>query len=61
MKMKLQHVGKNFRLGYHSEILNPEFFSIEDNFFSGPFGYFATNKNNPVYIGKYVMFGLNVI
>jgi len=57
IKLKLKYVGRNFRLGYHSEILNPEFFSIGDNFYCGPHAYFVTNINNPVYIGKYVMFG----
>ena len=57
VKRKLKSVGKNFRLGFYSEILNPSSFTIGDNFYSGPFSYFGTNKNNPVFIGDYVMFG----
>lgn len=57
IKKKLGKVGKNFRLGYSSELLTPEFFSIGDNYYSGPYGYFGTNKNNPVVIGNHVMLG----
>jgi acetyltransferase-like isoleucine patch superfamily enzyme len=57
VKRKLKNVGINFRLGYNSEILNPYLFSIGDNFFSGPYCYFVTNKNSPVSIGNNVMFG----
>jgi maltose O-acetyltransferase len=57
LKIKLKKVGANFRIGYCSEIKNPSYFSFGDNFYSGPFSYFGTNKNNPVFIGDYVMFG----
>ena len=57
LKRKLGQVGTNFKLGYYSEVLNPEYFSFGDNFYCGPFAYFGTNKNNPVKIGDYVMFG----
>jgi acetyltransferase-like isoleucine patch superfamily enzyme len=57
VKMKLKKVGSNFKLGYRSEISNPQFFSIGDNFYSGPNGYFVTNKHIPVTIGDDIMFG----
>lgn len=57
LRWKLAKVGDNFRLGHSSVLLNPGRFSIGDHFFSGPFSYFGTNNNNPVYIGDYVMFG----
>lgn len=56
-KRKLNESGNNFRLGYSSELLNPQHFSIGDNFFTGPYCYFVTNKNNPIQIGNHVMFG----
>ena len=57
VKLKIKSVGKNFRLGHHSEVLNPQYFEFGDHFFSGPFAFFGTNKYNPVKIGDYVMFG----
>ena len=57
LKIKLKKVGSNFRLGYLSEIKNPQYFEFGDNFYCGPFAFFGTNKNNPVRIGDYVMFG----
>lgn len=57
LKCKLKYVGKEFKFGYCSEFLNPQFFTIGDFFYCGPFAYFGTNKNNPVVIGDYVMFG----
>jgi len=57
IKARLKQVGCNFKLGYSSELINPKYFSIGDNFYSGPYGYFVTNKNNPVEIGNAVMFG----
>jgi acetyltransferase-like isoleucine patch superfamily enzyme len=57
IKMRLKKVGSNFKFGYRSEILNPLFFSIGDNFYSGPYGYFVTNKHIPVFIGNDIMFG----
>ena len=57
LKIKLKKVGSNFRLGYLSEIKNPQYFEFGDNFYCGPFAFFGTNKNNPVKIGDYVMFG----
>jgi|SRR5690554_1644785 len=54
---KLKQVGCNFKLGYFSELLNPQYFTIGNHFYSGPFSFFGTNKNNPVEIGDYVMFG----
>ena len=57
LKRKLKCVGVNFKFGYMSEINNPEFFSIGENFYSGPFCLFSTNKNNLVKIGDNVMFG----
>lgn len=56
-KLLLGKCGLNFKLGYSSELLNPKYFEIGDNFYSGPYGYFVTNKNNPVQIGNSVMFG----
>ena len=60
LKRKLRQVGLNFRFGFMSEINNPQFFKIGDNFYSGPFCLFGTNKNNPVEIGNNVMFGPGV-
>ena len=57
LKRKLKDVGLNFRFGFMSEINNPQFFTIGDNFYSGPLCLFSTNKNNPVEIGNNVMFG----
>ena len=57
LKIKLKKVGNDFRLGYLSEILNPQYFEFGDNFYCGPFAFFGTNKNYPVIIGNYVMFG----
>jgi acetyltransferase-like isoleucine patch superfamily enzyme len=57
LKLKLKKCGKNFKFGYRSELKNAQFFSIGDNFFSGPYGYFVTNKFIPVEIGNDVMFG----
>ena len=57
LKLRLHKCGLNFKLGYHSELNNPQYFSIGDNFFSGPYGYFVTNKYIPVNIGNHVMFG----
>lgn len=57
IKLKLKKVGKNFRLGFYSEILNPQYFEFGDHFYCGPFAIFGTNINNPVKIGDYVMFG----
>lgn len=57
IKFQLHKVGTNFKMGYSSEILNTQFFTFGDNFYSGPYGYFVTNKNNPVVIGDCVMFG----
>lgn len=57
IKRKLNKAGCNFRLGYYSEVINPKFFTIGDHFYSGPFSYLGTNKNYPVEIGDYVMFG----
>ena len=57
LKMQLKKVGNNFRLGYLSEILNPQYFEFGKNFYCGPFAFFGTNKNYPVIIGNYVMFG----
>lgn len=57
IKRKLKKCGKNFRLGYRSELRNAIYFSIGDDFFSGPYGYFVTNKFIPVNIGDQVMFG----
>jgi hypothetical protein len=31
LKIKLKKVGHNFRLGYLSEILNPQYFEFGDN------------------------------
>ena len=57
LRFRLKECGNNFRLGYSSELLNPQFFSIANDFFTGPYCYFVTNKNNLVKIGNYVMFG----
>jgi acetyltransferase-like isoleucine patch superfamily enzyme len=57
LRFKLAKCGKNFKFGYHSELRNPSYFSIGENFFSGPYGYFVTNKHIPVSIGDHVMFG----
>lgn len=57
LRLRLRAVGRNFRLGYASELLNPHHFSIGDDFFSGPYGYFVTNDNCLVRIGSQVMFG----
>lgn len=57
LKRKLKSVGKNFKLGYSSELINPETFEIGDNFFCGPYSYFVTGKHHPVKIGNHVMFG----
>src|SRR5690606_11045810 len=57
LKIKLKKVGSNFKFGYRSEIKNPQYFSIGNNFYSGPYGYFVTNKYIPVFIGDDIMFG----
>lgn len=57
LRSKLNKCGKNFKIGYRTELRNPEYFSIGDNFFSGPYGYFVTNKYIPVVIGNDIMFG----
>lgn len=57
LKWQLRKCGENFKIGYRSELRNGNFFSIGDNFFSGPYGYFVTNKFIPVEIGSHVMFG----
>ncbi len=57
IKLKLRQVGSNFKFGYRSEIRNPQYFSIGSNFYSGPYGYFVTNKHIPVIIGDDIMFG----
>lgn len=57
IKGKLAKVGANFRISYSSELFNPQYFSIGDNFFAGPYGYFGTNRNNFVTIGNHVMLG----
>lgn len=57
LRAALGRVGGNFRFGFMSEINNPGFFFIGENFYSGPFCLFSTNANNPVYIADNVMFG----
>lgn len=57
LRFKLNDCGRNFKLGYRSELRNPQYFSIGDNFFSGPYGYFVTNRHIPVNIGDNIMFG----
>ena len=57
LKRKLSSCGLNFKFGYNSELRNAQYFSIGDNFFSGPYGYYVTNKFIPVIIGSDVMFG----
>lgn len=57
IKLKLKKVGNDFRLGFYSEILNPQYFEFGNHFYCGPFAIFGTNINNPVKIGDYVMFG----
>lgn len=56
-RLKLNKHGSNFKIGYSSELINPQYFSFGDNFFSGPYGYFVTNKHIPVIVGNHVMFG----
>lgn len=57
IKINLKSCGKNFKLGYSSELINPQYFSIGNDFYAGPRSYFVTNANNPVEIGNAVMFG----
>jgi acetyltransferase-like isoleucine patch superfamily enzyme len=57
LKRRLNNVGADFRIGRSSVIINPQFFTFGDFFYSGPFSYFGTNKNFPVEVGDYVMFG----
>lgn len=57
LKSQFAKVGSNFRFGYCGELLNPQYFSFGNNFFSGPYGYFVTNKYTQVRIGNDVMFG----
>lgn len=57
LKSKLESVGDNFRFGYSSNLESPQSFSIGDNFFSGPYGYFSSNKDTRITIGSNVMFG----
>ena len=57
LKYKLKKCGSNFKYGYHSELINPQYFSIGNDFFSGPYGYFTTNEYILVIIGDDVMFG----
>ena len=57
VRFRLRAVGRSFKLGYSSELLNPHLFTIGDEFFSGPYCYFVTNPFSPVCIGSHVMFG----
>ena len=57
LKFKLNRVGYKFRFGYSSNLECAESFSFGDSFYSGPYGYFSSNKDTPVIIGSYVMFG----
>lgn len=57
IRYRLKKVGKHFRLGYGSEIINPQLFTIGDNLFTGPYCYFVTNEWSPVTIGAQVMCG----
>jgi acetyltransferase-like isoleucine patch superfamily enzyme len=57
IRLRLNAVGRGFRLGYASEIINPRFFSFGDNVFTGPYCYFVTNEYSSVKIGNHVMFG----
>ena len=57
LRRKLCYAGSNFRLGYSGIINCPESFSIGENFFTGPFAYFSSNKDTAISIGSDVMFG----
>jgi len=57
LRLKLKNCGVNFKIGYRSELKNAKYFSIGEDFYSGPYGYFVTNKFIPVKIGNYVMMG----
>lgn len=57
LRCRLGRVGESFRFGYSSELINPQFFHIGRNFFSGPYGYYSTNEYGRVTIGDNVMFG----
>jgi acetyltransferase-like isoleucine patch superfamily enzyme len=57
IRLRLKAVGRRFRLGYASEVINPHLFSFGDNVFTGPHCYFVTNEYSPVKIGNHVMFG----
>jgi acetyltransferase-like isoleucine patch superfamily enzyme len=50
-------VGKDFRIGFGSTLKPACAFSIGNNFFSGPYGYFSSNKETAITIGSDVMFG----
>ncbi|MCG3203042.1 MAG: 2,3,4,5-tetrahydropyridine-2,6-dicarboxylate N-acetyltransferase [Gammaproteobacteria bacterium] len=60
IRYRLKKSGKRFRLGYGSEIINPHYFDIGDDFFTGPHCYFVTNEWSPVTIGAKVMCGPHV-
>ena len=57
IRRKLNYCGRNFRLGYMSQILSPDCFCIGDDFYAGLFSYFGTNIYSKVEIGNKVMFG----
>lgn len=57
LKFFLSEVGRNFRFGYGGNLETPEAFSIGDDFFTGPYPYFSSNRHTKVIIGDKVMFG----
>jgi acetyltransferase-like isoleucine patch superfamily enzyme len=57
LRRRLRSVGRNFRFGYGGNLECPQSYVIGHNFFSGPYGYFSTNKDTVVVIGDDVMFG----
>jgi acetyltransferase-like isoleucine patch superfamily enzyme len=58
-RLLLAEVGKNFRVGLGSVILQPERVRIGDNFFAGPLTYLSTPS--AIRIGHNVMFGPGVM
>ncbi len=57
LRANLNSVGNNFRFGYSSNMECPKSFSVGDDFFSGPYTYFSSNKDTMISIGSKVMFG----
>jgi len=61
LKRRLFSCGANFRIGYSSTVLKPNYISIGDNFFSGPRCYMSANNYSKIKVLDDVMFGPEVM